>query len=82
MSGGWLKTRDGGEGDAVESRIFHKSVVRHIHEDQALPDLEGLGKGVVADDIAREAGDATQSVSVLKLTWHISSQDIGPVGHL
>lgn len=49
---------DRGMGDAVEVGGFDHGVVGHVVEDDFIADAKLARKGVVADDVAGEAGGA------------------------
>lgn len=73
---------DVGVRNAVEGGGLHHGVVRHVREDEALTDLEGLGKGELVDDIAREAGGTAKSIGVRELARHSAAENEGAVRHL
>ena len=53
---GGIGDGNGGEADAVEGIVFDHGVMGHILKDQFGADLEGFGEGIIADDIAGQAG--------------------------
>lgn len=79
---GRIEAGDSREGDAVEGRIFNKSIMRHVQKHEPLPDLQGLGEGVISDDVAGQAGDAAQAVGVREFARQVGTDDVRSVRHL
>ena len=53
----------------------------HVEEGDAVADFERGGEGVVADDVASEAGGAAEAVSVEEFAGVARAEDFGAVGH-
>ncbi len=72
---------DVGEADAVEGGCLHHGVVSHVVKDELGTFGERFREGVIADDVAGEAGAAAETVDVRKIAGFARAFDDWAVGH-
>jgi len=78
----FLEDRDAGETHAVEGRVLHHGVVRHVLKDNLVSDLKGFVEAVIADEVTGETGRGTETIGVGFLFKLAAILNVGAIGHL